>query len=96
MKLELDLWCCILDVYSKFQINISKHFEKKKPGKLKKSKTRKNNGQNSENKIFEKIKNGTYVEKYTEGYLRTKFDRFISIYESMIAKNEFDQLLAVN
>ena len=35
MKFELDLWCGPLDVYSKFQINISKHVEKK-PGKLKK------------------------------------------------------------
>ena len=41
-------------------------------------------------------KKRTYVEKYTEGYLRTKFERFILIYESMIAKNEFDLLLAVN
>ena len=29
MKLELDLWCRLLDVYSKFQINASKHVEKK-------------------------------------------------------------------
>ena len=56
---------------------------------------RKNNRQNSENRIFEK-KNGTYVEKYTEGYLCTKFERFILIYQFMIAKNEFDLLLAVN
>ena len=28
MKLELDLWCRLLDVYSKFQNNISKHVEK--------------------------------------------------------------------
>ena len=34
MKLELNLWCRLLDVYRKFQINISKHVEKK-PGKLK-------------------------------------------------------------
>ena len=46
-----------------------------------------------QNKILEK--NGTYVE-YTEGYLHTKFERFILIYEAMIAKNEFDLLLAVN
>ena len=31
-------------------------------------------------------KNGIYVEKYTEGYLYTKFERSILIYESMIAK----------
>ena len=54
------------------------------------------NRQNSENKIFEKTKTGTYVDKYAEGYLHTKFERFILIYESMIAKNEFDLLFAVN
>ena len=31
-------------------------------------------------------KTRTYVEKYTVGYLYTKFERFILIYESMIAK----------
>ena len=35
MNLELDLWCRLLDVYSKFQVNISSNVEKK-PGKLKK------------------------------------------------------------
>ena len=53
MKLELDLWFRLLDACVKFEIDICKHVEKK-PGKLKKSKTRKNNRQNSENKIFEK------------------------------------------
>ena len=67
----------------------------KKPGKLnKKSKTRKNNRQNSENYIF--TKNGTYVEKYTAGHLCTKFEEFMLIYEAMIGKNGFDLLLAVN
>ena len=28
MKLNPDLWCRLLDVYNKFQINISKHVEK--------------------------------------------------------------------
>ena len=28
MKLELDLWCRLLDVYSKFEINVWKHVEK--------------------------------------------------------------------
>ena len=59
-----------------------------------KSKTHKNNHQNSENNIF--TKNGTYVEKYTAGHLCTKFEEFILIYEAMIAKNRFDLLLAVN
>ena len=55
MKLELDLWCRLLDVYSKIGSNIWKHVEKKS-GNLKKSKTRKHNRQNSENKIFLKNK----------------------------------------
>ena len=53
-----------------------------------------NNCQNSENIIF--TKNGLYVEEYTAGHLRTKFEEFILIYEAMIAKNGFDLLLAVN
>ena len=59
-----------------------------------KSKTHKNNRQNSENNIF--TKDGTYVERYTAGHLCTKFEEFILIYEAMIAKNGFDLLLAVN
>ena len=55
----------------------------------------KNNHQNSENKNF--AKNRTFVEKYTAGHhAYTKFEKFILIYEAMIAKNEFDLLLAVN
>ena len=38
---------------------------------------RKNNRQNSENKLF--AKNGTYVEKYTAGHLRTKFEELTLI-----------------
>ena len=67
---------------------------KKSPENLEKSKTRKNNRQNSENYIL--TNNGTYVEKYTAGHLCTKFEEFILISEAMIAKNEFDLLLAVN
>ena len=67
---------------------------KKSPENFEKSKTRKNNRQNSQNKIF--TENGTYVEKYTAGHLCTKFEEFILIYEAMIAKNVFDLLLAVN
>ena len=52
MKFELDVWLYLLNVYTMFQNDISKHVEKK-PGKLKKSKTRKNNRQNSESMIFE-------------------------------------------
>ena len=44
--------------------------------------------------IFEK--NRTYVEKYTAGHLRTKFEEFTLIYKATIAKIEFDLLLAVN
>ena len=35
MKLELDMCLCLLDVYTKFEIDISKHVEKK-PRKLRK------------------------------------------------------------
>ena len=94
MKLELDLWCHLLDVYSKFEINIWKHVKKKA------QKTEKNP---KRAKIITKIpkirflkKTGTYVGKYTEGYLYTTFERIILIYESMNAKNEFDLFLAVN
>ena len=57
---------------------------KKSPENFEKSKMHKNNRQNSENKNF--AKNGTYVEKYTAGHAYTKFDKFILIYEAMIAK----------
>ena len=93
MKLELDMWHYLLNVYTMFQNDISKHVEKK-PGKLRKIQTRKNNRQNSENMIF--AKNGTYVEKYTAGHLRTKFEEFTLIYKATIAKIEFDLHLAVN
>ena len=71
MKLELELWHYLLNVYTMFQIDISKHVEKS-PENFAKSNTRKNNRQNSENTIF--AKNGTYVEQYTAGHLHTKFD----------------------
>ena len=41
-------------------------------------------------------KNGTYVEKYTVGHLRIKFEEFTLIYKATIAKIEFDLLLSVN
>ena len=68
--------------------------QKKSPENFEKSKTHRNNRQNSENKIS--TKNGVYVYKYTAGHLCTKFEEFILIYEAMIAKNGFDLLLAVN
>ena len=46
MKLELDLWSCWLGVYTKFQIDISKHVEK--AWKTAKSETPINDVQNSE------------------------------------------------
>ena len=46
---------------------------------------RKNNRQNSKNDIF--TKNGTDVEKYTAAHLCTKFEEFILISETRIAKN---------
>ena len=67
---------------------------KKTPENFAKSQNRKSNRQNSENQIFEK--NGTYVEKYTAGHLRIKFEEFTLIYKATIAKIEFDLLLAVN
>ena len=75
-----------------FEIDISKYVVKS-PENFAKSKTRKNNGQNSENTIF--AKNGTYIEKYTADYLRIKFEEFTLIYKATIAKIEFDFLLAV-
>ena len=93
MKLALDVWHHPLDVYAKFQIDISKHVQKS-PENFAKCKTRKNNRQNYENDIF--TKTGNYVEKYTAGHLCTKFEEFILIYEAMISKNGFDLLLAVN
>ena len=93
MKLEPDVWHYLLNVYTMFQNDISKHVEKT-PENFAKSKTRKNYRQSSENKIFEK--NGTYVEKYTAGHLRTKFEEFTLMYKATIAKIEFDLLFAVN
>ena len=76
-----------------FQIDISKHVQIS-PENFAKSKTRKNNCQNSENMIFLKK---TDVEKYAAGHLHTKFEEFTSIYKAMIALQiEFDLILAVN
>ena len=95
MKLELDTWRYLLNAYTMFQIDISKHVKKKKsPENFAKSKTRKDNRQNSENRIFSK--NGTYVEKYTAGHLHTKFAEFTLIYKATIAKIGFDLFLVVN
>ena len=58
---------------------------------LKKSKTWKDNRQNSDNKNF--AKNRTSVEWYTAGYLCTKFEGFKLISRAMIAKNVFDLFL---
>ena len=93
MKLQLDMWHYLLNVYTMFRNDISKHVEKN-PENFAKSKTRKNNRQNSENMIF--AKNGTYVEKSKAGHLRTKFEEFTLIYKATIAKIEFDLHLAVN
>ena len=92
MKLELDVWHYLLNVYTMFQNDISKHVEK----------TRKTSQNPKRSKIIAKIpkirflKNGTHVEEYTAGHLRTKFEEFTLIYEATIAKIEFDLLLAVN
>ena len=71
IKLELDLWHCPPDVYTKFQIDISKHVEKIITKILK-------------IEIFTtKLPN---VNNYTVGHLSTKLEGFILIYEAMIAK----------
>ena len=87
------MWHYLLNVYTTFQIDISKHVEKS-PENFTKSKTNKNNRQNSENIFF--AKNGTYVEQDTAGHLRTKFEEFTLIYKARITKIEFDLLLVVN
>ena len=75
-------------------IKYLKTCRKKSPENFAKSKTRKNNRPNSEKTIF--TKNGTYVEKYTAGHRRTKFEEFTLDYKATIAKMVFDLLLAVN
>ena len=84
MKLELDVWHYLLDVYTKFRIDISKHVEKS-PENFEKSKPYKNNRQNSENKIFAKAV--IYVKKYIAGHVYTKFEEFTLIHGAMIANN---------
>ena len=74
MKLELEVWHHLLDVYTKFQIDISKHVERSQVN-FEKSKMHKNSRQNSENVIFAKSWN--YVEKQTAGHLCTKFEKFV-------------------
>ena len=93
MKLELHVCHYLQNVYTMFQIEISKHIEKS-PENFAKSKTRKNNRPNSENTMF--AKNATCVEKYTAVHLRTKFEEFTLIFKATIAKIEFGLLLAVN
>ena len=65
MKLELDVWRCLLDVYTKFQTNISKHVKKGIENFLKKIQKIQKNRPSYENKIFATKR--TYVKKYTEG-----------------------------
>ena len=67
---------------------------RKKKENFENSKTRKNNRQNSKNKIFEN-KNGTLLEWYVVGHLYTTFQGFFLIYVAMIANNVFHLLLAV-
>ena len=69
--LEFDLWRRLLNVFTKFQIYISKHAEKSLKN-FEESKTRKNYHQNSEN--------NTFVVKYTAGHLCNKFIGFILVY----------------
>ena len=76
MKLELDVWHYLLNVYTMFQNDISKHVEKKTEN-FSKSKTRKDNRQNSKIRFLKK--NGTYVEKYTAGHLRTTWRIYLDL-----------------
>ena len=88
MKLKLNLWHRLLNVFTKFEIYIFKHVEKACKI-LKNPKCA---------KIILKIwffKKTNWWEKYTAGHLCTKFEGFILIYETMIAKNEFELLSAV-
>ena len=94
MKLKLDVWHYLLNVYAMFENDISKHVEKK-PGKLRKI-------QDAQKKIG-KIPKIRFLQKtelmsikYTAGHLRTKFEEFTLIYKATIAKIEFDLHLAVN
>ena len=82
MKLELDLWWWLLDVYTMFQIDISKRIELRLEN-FEKSKRRKSNHHISECKNF--ATNENYVDTSTAIYLCTKFEGFISIYNNMIA-----------
>ena len=84
MKLELNVWHYLLNVYTIIQIDISKHVETSSKNYAK-SKTSKHNRQNSENTIF--AKNWTYVEQDTTGHLRTNFEEFTLICKARIAKN---------
>ena len=53
IKLELDAWHRLLDLYTKFQIAIPEHI-KQSQEIVEKSKTRKNYRQNTKNMIFAK------------------------------------------
>ena len=92
MKLELDMWRHLLDIYDRFEIDISKDAEKN--GKLLfKSKTRKNSCLNSENKIFGT--DGTYVEKYAEATYVPNLKHLSWFMRPWLQNNEFDLISAV-
>ena len=80
MKLNHNMFYCLLNVYTKFQIDISKHIVKKPRKLFKNSNTHKNDCQNSQKLVFCDKQN---------------FEGFLLICEAMIAKNEFDLLLAI-
>ena len=66
MKLELDVWRRLLNVCSKFQIDLKTYIK-------------------SPETQHDFCENGTYVKKYTAGYLCTKFVVLILLHEAMIA-----------
>ena len=73
IKLELNAWHHLLNVYTKFQTDIiSKHVEKSQEN-FEKSKTHKNNHQNSE-KIGKKR---NLCREVYGGHLCTKFEEYL-------------------
>ena len=84
--MKLDVWHYLLNVYTMFQIDTSKHAENK-PGKLHRIENAQKNRQNSEN--INSAKKGYNVAKYTAAYLHTKFQEFTMIYKATIVKIEF-------
>ena len=89
MKLELDVWCSLLDVYTKFQIDISKHL-KKAQKILKHPKRAKIIAQTQEIIVLQKKKK---KKKIMLG--STQRATYMPNLKGHSCKNEFDLFLAV-